>query len=217
MADIVQTPAALYTLYRYESLFISLAKPSLLNWDASAFKSQSHQIALDTSESSPNCMESIPVLDASQNFKICISFPSLDIKSFFVLNLLYRPFCVNLLLLIFINIIIQIVVSCFGIFAQSLNLPTPQKISFPVHTQNARSALLSKGLRAFCIHVCNLFYQFRLNSASVRSGFFCSAQRMLHSLLKMSRLCPRKSCTHFVSEARLSAVGSVPSLVIQRM
>ena len=93
----------------------------------------------------------------------------------------------------------------------------PQKISFPVHTQNARSALLSKGLRAFCIHVCNLFYQFRLNSASVRSGFFCSAQRMLHSLLKMSRLCPRKSCTHFVSEARLSAVGSVPSLVIQRM
>ena len=147
----------------------------------------------------------------------CISFPSLDIKSFFVLNLLYRPFCVNLLLLIFINIIIQIVVSCFGIFAQSLNLPTPQKISFPVHTQNARSALLSKGLRAFCIHVCNLFYQFRLNSASVRPGFFCSAQRMLHSLLKMSRLCPRKSCTHFVSEARLSAVGSVPSLVIQRM
>ena len=111
----------------------------------------------------------------------------------------------------------QIVASCFGIFAQSLNSLTPQKISFPVHTQNARSALLSKGLRAFCIHVCNLFYQFRLNSASVRPGFFCSAQRMLHSLLKMSRLCPRKSCTHFVSEARLSAVGSVPSLVIQRM
>ncbi len=45
-------------------------------------KSQSHQIALSTSESSPNCMESILVLDASQNFKICISFPSLDIKSF---------------------------------------------------------------------------------------------------------------------------------------
>lgn len=106
MADIVQTPAALYTLYRYESLFISLAKPSLLKRDASAFKSQSHQIALSTSESSPNCMESIPVLGASQNFKICISFPSLDIKSFFVLNLLYHPFCVNLLLLIFINIII---------------------------------------------------------------------------------------------------------------
>jgi len=105
-ADIVQTPAALYTLYRYERLFISLAKPSLLKRDASAFKSQSHQIALGTSESSPNCMESIPVLDASQNFKICISFPSLDIKSFFVLNLLYRPFCVNLLFLIFINIII---------------------------------------------------------------------------------------------------------------
>ena len=103
MADIVQTTAALYTLYRYESLFISLAKPSLLTRDASAFKSQSHKIALSTSESSPNCMESILVLDASQNFKICISFPSLDIKSFFVLNLLYRPFCVNLLLFIFIN------------------------------------------------------------------------------------------------------------------
>ena len=209
MVDIVQTPAALYTLYRYERLFISLAKPSLLKRDASAFKSQSHQTALGTLESSPNCMESIPVLDASQNFKICISFPSLDINSFFMLNLLYHSFCVNLLLFI--------VVSYFGIFAQSFNSLTPQKISFPVHTQNARSALLSKGLRAFCIHVCNLFYQFRLNSASVRSGFFCSAQRMLHSLLKMSRLCPRKSCTHFVSEARLSAVGSVPSLVIQRM
>ena len=219
MADIVQAPAALYTLYRYESLFISLAKPSLLNWDASAFKSQSHQIALGTSESSPNCMESIPVLDASQNSKICISSPSLDIKSFFMLNLLYRPFFVNLLLFVFYKYyyLLQIVVSCFGIFAQSLNSLTPQKISFPVHTQNARSALLSKDLRAFCIHICNLFYQFRLNSASVRSGFFCSAQRMLHSLLKMSRLCPRKSCTHFVSEARLSAVGSVPSLVIQRM
>ena len=219
MADIVQTPAALYTLYRYKSLFISLAKPSLLNWDASAFKSQSHQIALGTSESSPNCMESIPVLDASQNFKICISSPSLDIKSFFMLNLLYRPFFVNLLLFIFYKyyFLLHIVVSYFGIFAQSLNSLTPQKIAFPVHTQNARSALLSKGLRAFCIHVCNLFYQFRLNSASVRSGFFCSAQRMLHSLLKMSRLCPRKSCTHFVSEARLSAVGSVPSLVIQRI
>lgn len=105
MVDIVQTPAALYTLYRYERLFISLAKPSLLNLDASAFKPQSHQIALSTSESSPNCMESILVLDASQNFKICISSPSLDIKSFFVLNLLYRPFCVNLLLFIYINII----------------------------------------------------------------------------------------------------------------
>ena len=218
MADIVQTPAALYTLYRYESLFISLAKPSLLNLDASAFKPQSHQIALGTSESSPNCMESILVLDASQNFKICISFPSLDIKSFFMLNLLYRPFCVNLLLFIFINIIF--IANCcilFWYIRPITQFPTPQKISFPVHTQNARSALLSKGLRAFCIHVCNLFYQFRLNSASVRSGFFCSAQRMLHSLLKMSRLCPRKSCTHFVSEARLSAVGSVPSLVIQRM
>ena len=219
MADIVQAPAALYTLYRHESLFISLAKPSLRNWDASAFKSRSHQIALGASESSPNCMESIPVLDASQNSKICISSPSLDIKSFFMLNLLYRPFFVNLLLFIFYKyyFLLQIVVSHFGIFAQSLNSLTPQKISFPVHTQNARSALLSKGLRAFCIHICNLFYQFRLNSASVRSGFFCSAQRMLHSLLKMSRLCPRKSCTHFVSEARLSAVGSVPSLVIQRM
>lgn len=105
MVDIVQTPAALYTLYRYERLFISLAKPSLLKRDASAFKSQSHQIALSTSESSPNCMESIPVLDASQNSKIYISSPSLDIKSFFVLNLLYRPFFVNLLLFIFINII----------------------------------------------------------------------------------------------------------------
>ena len=99
MADIVQTPAALYTLYRYESLFISLAKPSLLNWDASAFKSQSHQIALGTSESSPNCMESILVLDASQNFKICISFPSLDIKSFFcvkftISSFLCQPFIV---------------------------------------------------------------------------------------------------------------------------
>ena len=189
MVDIVQTPAALYTLYRYESLFISLAKPSLLNWDASAFKSQSHKIALSTSESSPNCMESILVLDASQNFKICIGFPSLDIKSFFVLNLLYRPFRVNLLLFIFYKYyyLLQIVVSYFGIFAQSLNSPTPQKISFPVHTQNARSALLSKGLRAFCIHVCNLFYQFRLNSASVRSGFFCSAQRMLHSFEKSKR------------------------------
>lgn len=101
MADIVQAPAALYTLYRYESLFISLAKPSLRNWDASAFKSQSHQIALGTSESSPNCMESIPVLDASQNSKICISSPSLDIKSFFMLNLLYRSFFVNLLLFVF--------------------------------------------------------------------------------------------------------------------
>ena len=218
MAGIVQTPAALYTLYRYESLFISLAKPSLLKRDASAFKSQSHQIALSTSESSPNCMESILVVDASQNFKICISFPSLDIKSFFVLNLLYRPSCVNILLFIFINIIS--IANCCILFWHIhpiAQFPTPQKISFPVHTQNARSALLSKGLRAFCIHVCNLFYQFRLNSASVRSGFFCSAQRMLHSLLKMSRLCPRKSCTHFVSEARLSAVGSVPSLVIQRM
>ena len=106
MVDIVQTPAALYTLYRYESLFISLAKPSLLKRDASAFKSQSHQTALGTLESSPNCMESIPVLDASQNFKIYISFPSLDINSFFMLNLPYRPLCVNLLLLIFINIII---------------------------------------------------------------------------------------------------------------
>lgn len=105
MADIVQTPAALYTLYRYERLFISLAKPSLLNWDASAFKLQSHQIALSTSESSPNCTESIPVLDASQNFKICIGFLSLDINSFFMLNLLYHSFCVNLLLFIFINII----------------------------------------------------------------------------------------------------------------
>lgn len=105
MVDIVQTPAALYTLYRYERLFISLAKPSLLNRDASAFKSQSHQTALGTLESSPNCMESIPVLDASQNFKICISFPSLDINSFFMLNLLYHSFCVNLLLFIFINII----------------------------------------------------------------------------------------------------------------
>lgn len=99
MADIVQTPAALYTLYRYESLFISLAKPSLLKRDASAFKSQSHQIALSTSESSPNCMESIPVLDASQNFKICISFPSLDIKSFFcvkftISSFLCQPFIV---------------------------------------------------------------------------------------------------------------------------
>ena len=216
MADIVQTPAALYTLYRYESLFISLAKPSLLNWDASAFKSQSHQIALGTSESSPNCMESIPVLDASQNSKICINSPSLDIKSFFMLNLLYHPLLRQPFIVCFL---LQIVVSYFGIFAQSLNSLTPQKISFPVHTQNARSALLSKGLRAFYIHICicNLFYQFRLNSASVRSGFFCSAQRMLHSLLKMSRLCPRKSCTHFVSEARLSAVGSVPSLVIQRI
>ena len=101
MVDIVQTPAALYTLYRYERLFISLAKPSLLNRDASAFKSQSHQTALGTLESSPNCMESIPVLDASQNFKICISFPSLDINSFFMLNLLYHSFCVNLLLFIF--------------------------------------------------------------------------------------------------------------------
>lgn len=101
MADIVQTPAALYTLYRYESLFISLAKPSLLKRDASAFKSQSHQIALGTSESSPDCMESIPVLDASQNSKICISSPSLDIKSFFMLILLYCLFFVNLLLFIF--------------------------------------------------------------------------------------------------------------------
>ena len=103
MADIVQTPAALYTLYRYERLFISLAKPSLLNWDASAFKLQSHQIALSTSESSPNCTESIPVLDASQNFKICIGFLSLDINSFFMLNLLYHSFCVNLLLFIILN------------------------------------------------------------------------------------------------------------------
>lgn len=99
MADIVQTPAALYTLYRYESLFISLAKPSLLKRDASAFKSQSHQIALSTSESSPNCMESILVLDASQNFKICISFPSLDIKSLFYVKFtisffLRQPFIV---------------------------------------------------------------------------------------------------------------------------
>ncbi len=182
-------------------------------------KSQSHQIALSTSESSPNCMESILVLDASQNSKICISFPSLDIKSFFMLNLLYHPFYVNLLLFIFISIIFycKLLYLIFGIFSQSLNSLTPQEISFPVHTQNARSALLSKGLRAFCIHVCNLFYQFRLNSASVRPGFFCSAQRMLHSLLKMSRLWPRKSCTHFVSEARLSAVGSAPPLVIQRM
>ena len=78
-------------------------KASLLKRDTSAFKSQSHQIALSTSESSPNCMESILVLDASQNFKICISFPSLDIKSFFVLNLLYRPFYVNLLLFVFIE------------------------------------------------------------------------------------------------------------------
>ena len=219
MADIVQTPAALYTLYRYERLFISLAKPSLLNWDASAFKSQSHQIALSTSESSPNCMESIPVLDASQNFKICISFPSLDIKSFFCVKFTMPSFLRQPFIAYFYKYyyLFQIVVSYFGIFAQSLNSLTPQKISFPVHTQNARSALLSKGLRAFCIHVCNLFYQFRLNSASVRPGFFCSAQRMLHSLLKMSRLWPRKSCTHFVSEARLSAVGSVPSLVIQRM
>lgn len=181
-------------------------------------KSQSHQIALSTSESSPNCMESILVLDASQNFKICISSPSLDIKSFFVL-IYYIVLSVSTFYCLFLLILflLQIVVSYFGIFAQSLNSLTPQKISFPVHTQNARSALLSKGLRASCIHICNLFYQFRLNSASVRSGFFCSAQRMLHSLLKMSRLCPRKSCTHFVSEARLSAVGSVPSLVIQRM
>ncbi len=182
-------------------------------------ESQSHQIALSTSESSPNYMESIPVLDASQNFKICISFPSLDINSFFYVEFTISFFLCQPFIVYFYKYyyLFQIVVSHFGIFAQSLNSLTPQKISFPVHTQNARSALLSKGLRAFCIHVCNLFYQFRLNSASVRSGFFCSAQRMLHSLLKMSRLCPRKSCTHFVSEARLSAVGSVPSLVIQRM
>lgn len=100
MVDIVQTPAALYTLYRHESLFISLAKPSLLNLDASAFKSQSHQIALSTSESSPNCMESIPVLDASQNFKIYISFLSLDIKILFyvkftISSFLRQPFVVH--------------------------------------------------------------------------------------------------------------------------
>ena len=98
MVDIVQAPAALYTLYRYERLFISLAKPSLLKRDASAFKSQSHQTALSTSESSPNCMESILVLDASQNFKICISFPSLDIKSFLckftISSFLCQPFIV---------------------------------------------------------------------------------------------------------------------------
>ena len=177
-----------------------------------AFKSQSHQIALSTSESSPNCTESIPVLDASQNFKICISFPSLDINSFFMLNLLYHSFCVNLLLFIFINIIF--IANCCILFwyirpiAQFAD--STKRFHFLSIRKNARSALLSKGLRAFCIHVCNLFYQFRLNSASVRSGFFCSAQRMLHSLLKMSRLCPRKSCTHFVSEARLSAVGRCP-------
>lgn len=113
--------------------------------------------------------------------------------------------------------LLQIVVSYFGIFAQSLNSLTPQKISFPVHTQNARSALLSKGLRAFCIHVCNLFYQFRLNSASSSPGFFCSAQRMLHSLLNSSRFLPWKSCTHLVSDARFSALGSSTLLVIQRM
>ncbi len=182
-------------------------------------KSQSHQIALSTSESSPNCMESILVLDASQNSKICINLPFLDIKSFFYVKFtisffLCQPFIVYFYKYYFYCKLLYLI---FGIFAQSLNSLTPQEISFPVHTQNARSALLSKGLRAFCIHICNLFYQFRLNSASSRPGFFCSAQRMLHSLLKMSRLWPRKSCTHFVSEARLSAVGSAPPLVIQRM
>lgn len=113
--------------------------------------------------------------------------------------------------------LLQIAVSCFGIFAQSFNSLSLQKISFPVHTRNARSAPLSKGLRAFCIHVFNLFYQFRLNSASSSPGFFCSAQRMLHSLLNSSRFLPWKSCTHLVSDARLSALGSSTLLVIQRM
>ena len=163
-------------------------------------------------------MESILVLDASQNFKICISFPSLDIKSFFVLNLLYCPSCVNILLFIFINIIF--IANCCILFWYIRPITqfadsTKDFISCPYAKRTKRPSLE----RPSCVlYTClQSFYQFRLNSASVRSGFFCSAQRILHSLLKMSRLCPRKSCTHFVSEARLSAVGSVPSLVIQRM
>ena len=185
-------------------------------------KSQSHQIALSTSESSPNCMESILVLDASQNFKIYIGFLSLDIKSFFMLNLPYRPLCVNLLLLIFINIIIYFEL-LYLVLVHSPNhsiCRLHKRFHFLSIRKTHEAPFSRKAFVRFayiCIHICNLFYQFRLNSASVRPGFFCSAQRMLHSLLKMSRLWPRKSCTHFVSEARLSAVGSVPSLVIQRI
>ncbi len=61
------------------------------------------------------------------------------------------------------------------------------------------------------------FYQFLLNSLSFNPSFFCSAQRMDHSLLNSSRSRPWKSCTQRVSLARFSSSGFFGVSSIQRM
>ena len=70
----------------------------------------------------------------------------------------------------------------------------------------------------FFINVHDIFdYQLRLNSESSSPSFFCSAQRIDHSLLNSSRSFPWKSCTQRVSEARFSSSGFFGVCSIQRI